>query len=216
MGLALWSGSLRLSPPASQATSTSWLFAGAFRGIAADWLWIRMSLRTDEGKYFEIQPLAAMISTLEPDIPEVWTYQAWNMAYNISILFPDLSEQYVWIMRGIHLLKNEGLKSNPHSALITFELAWFYFHKINASMGGTNDGMKAIYSAAISDQLKSKRPEQCLGIPADEWIAFTQSYGTLDPRNPLTAALFWCSRGLHDNPNNPRLIKLKQQILRQF
>ena len=60
---------------------------GGFRGLISNYLWMRANDLQVDDKYFEAAQLADWITDLEPHFTQVWTFQAWNMAYNISI-FP--------------------------------------------------------------------------------------------------------------------------------
>ena len=103
---------------------------GGFRGIIADILWMRASRLQDEGRFFELVQLANWITRLEPRFPAVWAYQAWNLAYNISVLFTEDEDKWRWVQHGIHLLRNDGIRYNPGEAILYWELGWLYAHKI--------------------------------------------------------------------------------------
>ncbi|MCB1194738.1 hypothetical protein KDK77_01010 [bacterium] len=103
---------------------------GAFRSIVIDVLWMRSMRLREEGKFFEMAQLARWICQLEPNIEDVWTHHAWNMAYNISYEMQSGADRWRWIKRAIHLLRNDGLMYNAHSAVIRKEIAWIYSHKI--------------------------------------------------------------------------------------
>ena len=114
---------------------------GGFRGIVADMLWLRASELQDRGQYFELVQLADWITKLEPRFTTVWAFQAWNMAYNISVLLNDYNERWRWVRQGIGLLRDSGLKYNPGSAGLYNELAWIFFHK----MGQDSDQAHFVY-----------------------------------------------------------------------
>ncbi len=61
---------------------------GAFRGLVVDILWMRADKLKEEGQFFDARQLAEWITTLQPRFPAVWEFQAWNMAYNISVAIP--------------------------------------------------------------------------------------------------------------------------------
>ncbi len=114
-------------PPILVFTTTA---MGAFRGLVVDVLWLRLSKLMEESKYYEMMQLADWICKLEPRFPPVWAWQAWNMAYNISVDLPTAPERWRWVMAGISLLRDQGLHYNPNSALIYKELSWTFFHKV--------------------------------------------------------------------------------------
>ena len=49
---------------------------GGFRGMLADFLWLRASRLQQEGQYFELVQLADWITKLEPRFTTVWAYHA--------------------------------------------------------------------------------------------------------------------------------------------
>jgi len=123
---------------------------GGFRGIIADLLWLRSSKLQEEGRYFELVQLADWITKLEPRFTEVWAYQAWNLAYNISVMFPAPEDRWRWVQHGIELLRNEGIRYNPGDARLLLELGWLYQHKI----AGTLDDAHLYYKRALAESLE--------------------------------------------------------------
>lgn len=103
---------------------------GSLRCLLIDALWLRTMKLREEGKYFEMAQLYKWICQLEPQIEDVWTHNAWNMAYNISFEMPFAQDRWRWIKRAISLLRDEGLMYNTRSATIRKEIAWIYAHKI--------------------------------------------------------------------------------------
>lgn len=122
---------------------------GAFRGILVDILWTRATRLQEEGKYFELVQLSQWITKLEPRIPEVWAFHGWNMAYNISVLFNTPEERWRWVSNGIELIRNEGLRHNPDSAQLQWELGWFYQHKIGMDL----DEMHFYYKKFLAEEM---------------------------------------------------------------
>ena len=95
---------------------------GGFRGLISNLLWIRANDLQIDDKFFEAAQLADWITDLEPHFAQVWAFQAWNMAYNISVKFKenapgDYSDRWRWVQRGIELLRDEGLRYNPDERL---------------------------------------------------------------------------------------------------
>src|SRR5881394_3634797 len=117
---------LENAPPVLAFTTVA---LGGFRGLIANALWIRANELQQDGKYFEMVQLADWITKMEPTFTQVWTVQAWNMAYNISVKFTNPYDRWRWVQRGIELLRDGGLRYNPREALMYRELAWFFQHK---------------------------------------------------------------------------------------
>ena len=98
---------LENAPPVLAFTTVA---LGGFRGLIANALWIRANDLQEEDKYFEMVQLADWITKLQPHFTTVWVHQAWNMAYNISIKFNDMNDRWLWVLRGIELLRDRGLR----------------------------------------------------------------------------------------------------------
>ncbi len=120
-----------------------------FRALAIDYLWILADRHKDEGQYFDAMHLARMIGQLQPNLESVWSYQAWNMAYNISVALPTGHERWDWVQNGFKLLRDEGLKYHPESLKLHRELAWIFQHKI----GGISDDQHRYYKLMMALEL---------------------------------------------------------------
>ncbi len=109
---------------------------GAFRGLVVDILWMRADTLKDKGLYFDAKQLADWITVLQPRFAGVWQFNAWNMAYNISVAIPPErpEERWRWVRNGYELLRDRGIKVNPKSVELYRELAMIFQHKI----GGVN------------------------------------------------------------------------------
>ncbi len=118
---------------------------GTFRGLAVDVLWARADALQEAGEFFEAQTLAQWITALQPRFPRVWAFQAWNLAYNISVCTKSADERWEWINRGVDLLRSQGIPLNPGDANLPMELGWIYFHKI----GGKTDREHWYYKARL-------------------------------------------------------------------
>lgn len=105
---------------------------GAFRGIVVDVLWMRADKMKEEGKFFDARQLAEWITVLQPRFAQVWDFQAWNMAYNISVAVPaaQWQQRWRWVQNGYELLRDKGIEMNPKSILLYKSLAWMFQHKI--------------------------------------------------------------------------------------
>jgi hypothetical protein len=140
---------LKNAPP-SLAFAT--VAMGAFRGLVVDVLWIRADRLKMEGQYFDARQLAEWITTLQPRFPDVWDFQAWNMAYNISVAMPNTQpqERWRWVKNGYELLRDKGIPLNPRSILLYRSLAWIFHHKI----GGITDDVNKYYKLQLYMAMK--------------------------------------------------------------
>lgn len=141
---------------------------GGFRGLIADALWIRASSLQQEGRFFELVQLSDWITKLEPRFSAVWAFHAWNMSYNVSVMFSDPEDRWRWVRHGISLLRDEGLYYNRGDPQLYRELGWFFQHK----MGATADQAHWFYKKSWNDEMERVFPggglDQALqNAPAD-------------------------------------------------
>jgi hypothetical protein len=132
---------------------------GGFRGLIANALWIRTTELQEDGKYFEAVQLADWITKLQPHFTTVWVHQAWNMAYNISVKFPSPEDRWLWVQRGLELLRDEGLRYNPHEVMMYRELGWIFQHKMGAYLDDAHLTYKARWAQRMEEVLPGGRPD---------------------------------------------------------
>jgi hypothetical protein len=216
---------LQNAPPMLAFTTVA---LGGFRGLISNFLWIRANNLQQDDKFFEAAQLADWITDLEPHFAQVWTFQAWNMAYNISVKFKEnapgiYSDRWRWVERGIGLLRDHGLRYNPDEPLLYAQLAWIFQHKMGQNLddaniyykqewaremtpffgpGGTN------FTALIDPQTAGEKTnalvlrEQYNIDPVFGQNVDTQ-YGPLDWRLPEAHAIYWYARGLEMAKDHP-------------
>lgn len=139
---------------------------GSFRGLALDVLWYRSRRLQDEGKYFEANQLAHWITTLQPRFPQVWSHQAWNMAYNISVATHTPEERWDWVNKGIALLRDKGIVYNPTAVRLYRELSWIFFHKFGKFM----DDMHWYYRRQLATQWQELLGDLPLDLTTEQVI----------------------------------------------
>jgi hypothetical protein len=136
---------LENAPPSLAFASVA---MGAFRGLLVDVLWIRMDRLKEQGQFFDAKQIAEWITTLQPRLAEVWDFQAWNMAYNISVAMPasQPAERWRWVKNGYELLRDQAIVKNPKNILLYRSLAWIFQHK----MGGVTDDVHKYYKLQLA------------------------------------------------------------------
>ncbi len=184
---------------------------GGFSGIIANYLWYRSARMQREGRFFEVAQLADWITKLEPRFIEAWVYQAWNMSYNISVIFQNPEERWRWVRHGMHLLRNEALRYNPANPILHRELAWLFFHKI----GGDTDAAHAYYKRAWASEMSRlfegglldyeaiehlppeqiRRMREEYRLRPDIMQEIESVFGVMDWRLPQPHAVYWLWRG---------------------
>jgi hypothetical protein len=224
LGLTIGSP-LQNAPPVLAFTTVA---LGGFRGLISNFLWIRANDLQMDDKFFEAAQLADWITDLEPHFSQVWVFQAWNMAYNISVKFKenapgDYSDRWRWVQRGIELLRDRALIYNPNDALIFFQLGQFFQHKIGQNLDDGNLYYKQQWAEAMTPffgangtNFENLIHPQTAEAGTNALIlrekfkidpVFAQKvdvqYGPLDWRLPEAHAIYWCALGLERAKENP-------------
>ena len=122
---------------------------GAFRGLVVDVLWMRADKLKDEGQFFDARQLAEWITILQPRFASVWEFQAWNMAYNISVAIPanQPDQRWRWVRNGYELLRDEAIdKYKIKNITLYRELARIFQHKI----GDVSDDAHKYYKLQLA------------------------------------------------------------------
>jgi len=122
-------------------------------GLRAPWvtyLWIKAENHKNDGKYFDAMQLADQICMLQPRFPGVWSFHAWNMAWNISVATHTPEERWLWVTNGLRLLRDRGIPLNPKSLLLYKDVAWIFYTK----MGMNLDDMHVTYKQRWASQMQ--------------------------------------------------------------
>jgi hypothetical protein len=220
---------LENAPPMLAFTTVA---LGGFRGLIANALWIRATELQENDKFFEMAQLADWITKLEPHFVQVWTVQAWNMSYNISVKFKDFDDRWRWVQRGIALLRDEGLKYNPNETLLYRELSWQFQHKMGANLDDANMVYKQEWLKEMTIVFGTNQPNvaeflapkdadtlQRLNLLTNKYKmdpVFMQQvdeqYGPLEWRLPEAHAVYWAAVGLEKARLNPTKVKADELI----
>ncbi len=126
---------LENAPPVLAFTTVA---LGGFRGLLADYLWLRSTKMQEESNYFEMVQLANWIVKLQPRYTPSTAFLAWNMAYNISVTFTRFEDRWRWVKRGIELIRDEALERNPSDPALFQQLGWIYQHKMGQDLDDAN------------------------------------------------------------------------------
>ena len=181
---------------------------GGFRGMIADLLWLRASQLQEERRFVELVQLSGWITTLEPHIPEVWSFHAWNMAYNVSVMMSRPEDRWRWVLNGIELLRDEGVPLNPRSATIHRELGWIFQHKLGMDGDPVNVFYRTEWAREIAaylgedgarpdaDSLVASELESRFKMDVETMAEIEENIGRIDWRVPMAQSLFWGWKGL--------------------
>ncbi|MGD1088461.1 MAG: hypothetical protein ABR955_07010 [Verrucomicrobiota bacterium] len=215
---------LNNAPPILAFTTVA---LGGFRGLISNYLWIRANDLQQDDKFFEAAQLADWITDLEPHFPQVWAFQAWNMAWNISVKFKDFADRWRWVQRGMELLRDDGLRYNPDTTLLYQQLGWIFQSKMGQNLDDANwyykqewakemtplfDPNGTNFSALISPQTPEARTNALLlfeKYKIDPVFAqkVDSQWGPFDWRLPEAHAIYWYALGLEKAKEHPGKVK---------
>ena len=105
---------------------------GGFRGIVADLLWLRAEEYKRDHDWDRLETTVELITKLQPHFLSIWTFQGWNLAYNVSVEWDAPEDKYTWIKQGIKFVQ-EGVAKNRRSPDLIWDTAWSYYHKLGFS-----------------------------------------------------------------------------------
>lgn len=203
----------RIRPVAAPALSESALAAfGAFRSLAAEVVWFRADRLQDEGRYVELAQLAHALTAAEPHTPEVWSYAAWNLAYNVSVMMPTAEDRWRWVLSAMTLLRDDGLRLNPDSAELYRELAWLFELKLGTDLDVAAPTYRAKWRAIAQDVAERDAWEE-LKMDRATMAEVDRHVGITDRTSPLYSAIYWAYCGTRHAKGTD--LALLQGIVRQ-
>ncbi len=207
---------------ASSEIAYSSAILGGFKGLIADILWLRITALQTDHKLLELMELSELVTKLEPHIAEVWTFHAWNLSYNISLLADSKEDKWNWVKQGIELLRDKGLEINPGDPILALELAWIFQHKIGTD-GADKYGefyrtewVKDISSylgengsIPEADSLVAVELEQGFKLSPSIMAEIENQFGKIDWRCPHAHALYWGWIAHKSNNKNTKLRSIR-------
>jgi hypothetical protein len=102
---------------------------GGFRGIVANYLWLRAEENKRDHDWDRLKSNVDFITKLQPHFLSIWTFQSWNLAYNVSVEWDAPEDKYEWIKQGIQFVQR-GVENNRNSPDLVYDTAWIYYHKL--------------------------------------------------------------------------------------
>ena len=220
---------LKNAPPLLAFTTVA---LGGFRGLISNFLWIRANNLQQEDKFFEMVQLSDWITALEPHFAQVWVYEAWNMAWNISVKFKDFADRWRWVQRGMELLRDDGLRYNPDNTLLYQQLSWIFQSKMGQNLDDANryykrqwaDEMMPFFGPNGTNFDESIHPQTAEAkaranllrekYKIDPVFAknVDEKWGPLDWRLPEAHAIYWAALGLEKAEKNPTKVRQSELI----
>ena len=185
---------------------------GGLRSIAAEVIWFRADRLQDEGRYVELAQLASALTAMEPHTPEVWSYAAWNLAYNISVMMPTHEDRWRWVNAALHLLRDEGLTLNPEDPELCRELAWMFELKLGTNLDAAGETYRAKWREIVSDVAARGAWEELKMEPRLMADVVREAKGD-DWGDPCLSAIYWAKLGLRKASAEDR--HFLKEIIRQ-
>jgi len=199
-------------PPPSPQADLMVALLGGFRSIVAEVVWFRADRLQDSGRYAELAQLAAWLTFLEPHTPEVWSYAAWNLAYNISVMMTSAADRWRWVEAGLKLLRDDGLRLNPRSATIRREISWFFLAKIGGNLDDASPYYRKVWKGMV-EAAKASGDWSSLRLDKARMDEVDACYGAQDWTSPLASALYWAHEGLALASSGEDRRELRHQIV---
>jgi len=138
------------------------------RGVGSLILWEKANTYKMKKDWTNLSATLEQITHLQPNFLKVWTFQAWNIAYNVSREFDDFRQRYRYVIRGIEFLK-KGLRYNRREPKLVRDVGWFIAHKI----GRSDERLQFRELFKNDDDFHGSRPKRQRDnwLVAKEWFA---------------------------------------------
>jgi hypothetical protein len=185
---------------------------GGLRSLLSEIVWFRADRLQEEGRYVELAQLAHALALAEPHTPEIWSYAAWNLAYNVSVMMPTPEDRWRWVQSALVLLRDHGLKYNPTSAELHRELAWMFELKIGTDLDAASPLYREKWKALVASVAARGAWEE-LGMEPLLMTEIEQRYGIADRTDAQYSAIYWAHRGL--KTAKPKERGMLEAIIRQ-
>lgn len=168
---------------------------GGLRSIAAEVIWFRADRLERDGRFGELVQLASILTFLEPHVPEVWLYSAWNLSYNISLRMPRNEDKWYWVYAAVKMLRDEGLRWNPGDPDICYDLAYMFELKIGHKIDAAAPLYREEWRRIVEDVRRRDAWDE-LGMDREAMAEVERLHGVKDWTNPQASAIYWARQGL--------------------
>lgn len=128
--------------PTSSAMSFGLL---GFRGIVASMLWQEADDLKSRKEFAKLQDKVDSIIQLQPHFKEVWKFQGWNLAFNVSAECDDVKDRYKWVKNGAKFMV-QGTERNRKVPELFWQTGFFFGNKL-----GTADEKEEYRRFFVSD-----------------------------------------------------------------
>jgi len=200
--------------PSSAPVAVEGAFAaiGGLRSIAAEVVWFRADRLQEEGRYVELAQLASALTLMEPHTPEVWSFAAWNLAYNVSVMMDSPEDRWRWVHAAIRLLRDEGLSLNPGDPELCRELAWMFELKLGTNIDSAAETYRRKWRETV-EEARSRGAWDELRLEPAKMLEVERVTGFSDWTDPRLSAIYFAMEGLRRADMRGR--GLLEEIIRQ-
>ncbi len=114
------------------ASSTMNLVLLGFRGIAASMLWLDAKHYQKTKDWTNLNETVKSIIQLQPHFKEVWSFQGWNLAFNVSVEMDAVEDRFFWVKEGAKFCQ-DGTRRNRDAHKIYWDVGRIKGFKIGQS-----------------------------------------------------------------------------------
>jgi len=198
----------RASPVAAPAAAEGLLAAlGGLRSIVSEAIWMRADRLQREGQFVELAQLASTLTRLEPHEPEVWSFAAWNLSYNICAMMPSDEDRWRWVLAGIKLLRDDGIRLNPESGELYRELAWLFELKFVKNVDHAYMLYRENWKKLVEDVSRRGAWDE-LGMTREKMEVIEKKYDISEWISPFASAIYWAHYGIpYASPQDAAFMK---------
>ena len=102
------------------------------RGMAATVLHQNAIVQQDRKEFGRLKTTVESILKLQPHYIEVWKFQGWNLAFNVSSEWDRVDDRFYWVKEGLKFM-NRGAQRNKTSTMLIHNVGDFVGRKIGSA-----------------------------------------------------------------------------------
>lgn len=102
------------------------------RGPAATWLHVQAIEHQERKEWAKLRATVDSIILLQPHYVQIWKFQGWNLAYNVSREWDKVDDRFYWVKEGIKFLQ-EGTRRNQSVPILFHDVGDFVQNKMGVS-----------------------------------------------------------------------------------
>lgn len=114
------------------ASETMKLVTLGLRPVAWVVLWERANTFKKKEDWDSLSATLNQLVKLDPNVIQVWEFQAHNLSYNVSVEFDDYRHRYLWVKKGLDFLM-DGTRYNKNEPKLLWTVGWYLGHKMGTS-----------------------------------------------------------------------------------